>query len=243
MSKFVRIAMFSGPRNISTTMMRAFEIRPDTAVYDEPYYACYLKESGAPHPMRDEILAAMPSGWNEVDALLAAPPKGGERFVFEKHIAFHFAASNHLNWIKECRVFQLIRNPRAMVASYKNKYDDVAPIIDSLKIQRRILEDCEAKRAPCPVVDSEDIQKNPEGILRALCDALDMPFMKEMLSWPAGRRNSDGIWASHWYDAVESSTGFRPYREKDIDLSPELEAIAAECLPDYEFFHSRRLVV
>ena len=237
----IRIAMFSGPRNISTTMMRAFENRPDTVVSDEPFYACYLKESGAPHPMRADIMAAMPTDRREVAAQLTAAPPEGAAISFEKHIAFHFANGAPLDWLDGARVIHLIRDPRAMIASYRNKYGDAAPIIDSLKVQRRLYEEAQARGAPGPVVASEDIQRDPAGVLTALCAALGIPFTDKMLSWPAGPRDSDGVWAAHWYDAVLSSTGFRPYREKTVNLSTDLEAFAEACRPDYEFFHSRRL--
>ncbi len=241
MPNAVRIAMFSGPRNISTTLMRSFENRPDTVVFDEPFYACYLKESGAPHPMRDAVLAAQPVEWAKVIKQLEAPPPQGASISFQKHIAFHFTGDAPLDWVKGARIFILIRDPRAMVASYKNKYDDVAPIMDSFGIQRRIYNECLARGAPCPIVDARDILQQPKAMLRALCKELDIAFTDEMLAWPAGRRAADGVWAPHWYDAVEASTGFRPYRESDIALPPDLEAVAEACRSNYEFFHKRRL--
>lgn len=232
----IRIAMFSGPRNISTTMMRAFENRPDTIVWDEPFYGCYLKESGALHPMRDDILAAMSTDRSTVVETLRTPTRNQISFSFEKHIAFHFRESDDFSWLKGARLFHLIRDPRAMVASYKKKYEDAAPIIDSLKIQRQLYEN-----TPTPVVDAEDVLKNPEGVLRRLCITLGVPFTDKMLHWPAGPRESDGVWAPHWYDAVLASTGFKPWQEKPVALSKEMEKVAAACLPDYEFFHQLRL--
>lgn len=234
----IRIAMFSGPRNISTTLMRAFENRPDTIVWDEPFYACYLKETGAQHPMRDEILAAMPTDRRIVTEQLNAPVGENISISFEKHIAFHFPENIEVDWLKGAQMFHLIRDPRAMVASYQNKYGDVTPIIDSLKLQRKLFE-----IMPAPVINAEDVLKNPEGVLRALCTALDIPFTDRMLSWPAGQRKSDGVWAPHWYDAVLLSTGFKPWQEKPVELSPEMEKIADACLSDYEFFHTRRLSI
>lgn len=233
--------MFSGPRNISTTMMRSFENRPDTAVFDEPFYAWYLKESGAPHPMRAETLAAQPSAWNDVVDWLAAPLPGGATISFQKHIAFHFADAPPLDWLDGARVMMLIRDPAAMVASYKNKYDDVAPIIDSFKIQRRIYEALAERGAPCPIVDARDVLTDPAGMLRALCAALGIPYSDSMLSWPAGPRDSDGAWGPHWYDAVIASTGFNLYRERTIELPPPLRDIADACRDDYAFFHELRL--
>ena len=233
--------MFSGPRNISTTMMRAFENRPDTIVHDEPFYAAYLSESGAPHPMRQEILDAQSCVRADVIADLNAKPAGDEPISFEKHIAFHFAKFDDYDWLKGVRIVQLIRDPFAMVASYANKYNDVAPIIDSLTVQRRIFEFATANGQSTPVVDARDVLEAPEAMLQALCDALDIPFDKAMLRWPRGRRASDGVWAPHWYDAVEKSTGFQPYQEKEICLSPAHEEIAAACRPDYDFLYERRL--
>jgi hypothetical protein len=234
------IAMFSGPRNISTTMMRAFENRADTAVVDEPFYACYLKASGAPHPMRDDVLRAQPNEWSAVVHALKQPPAGGEPIFFQKHIAFHFAGGAPLDWIDDACVFHLIRDPRAMVASYANKYEDVAPVIDSYRMQRLI---DERAGGACPVVDARDVLMDPEGVLRALCAALGVDFINDMLAWPAGRRDTDGVWAPHWYDAVEASTGFKPYMEKTLRLTPAQEDVAAQCRDDYEFFHNRRIVV
>ena len=233
----IRIAMLSGPRNISTTMMRAFENRPDTVVSDEPFYGCYLAESGAPHPMREDILAAMETDRDIVAQTLKAPPPDGAAISFEKHIAFHLSHDDGFNCLRGARVFHLIRSPRAMIASYQKKYDDLAPLIDSLKIQRALYE-----AAPAPVIDAEDVLKNPAGALRALCAALDITFTDDMLRWPAGRRDSDGVWAAHWYDAVCASTGFKPWREPLIELSAEMETVAQGCQPDYEFFHKRRLI-
>ncbi|NNE40851.1 MAG: HAD family hydrolase [Marinicaulis sp.] len=237
----IRISMFSGPRNISTTMMRAFENRADTIVHDEPFYAAYLSESGAQHPMRQAILDTQPHAREDVVANLEKNPTDGENISFEKNIAFHFAKYDDDDWLKGVRIIQLIRDPRAMVASYANKYDDVAPIIDNLTVQRRIFDFAEANGQPTPVVDASDMLKAPKAMLRALCSALDIRFDEAMLNWPAGRRDSDGVWGAHWYDAVEKSTGFQPYLEREIHLSGAHEEIAEACRPDYEFFYARRI--
>lgn len=230
-----RIAMLSGPRNISTTIMRSFENRPDADVKDEPFYGWYLELTGALHPMREEIISAMPCKWERVIANLREE-SSPHPLQFEKHIAFHFVDAPDFNWLKDARVFHLIRDPRAMVASYKAKYDDVTPIAESYRIQRTLYE-----AEPAPVIDAQDVLRAPEAMLKALCKSLDIPFHKSMLSWPAGPRKSDGTWAPHWYDAVWSSTGFRPYREQEIQLPDDLERIAQASSADYRFFHERRL--
>lgn len=243
MTKFpIRIGMWAGPRNISTTMMRAFENRPDTAVLDEPFYAAYLRASGAGHPMREEILASLPLSWAGAVDLLDGPVPHNRDIYFHKHIAYHIAdAELDLNWLLRQRTFLLIRDPCAMVASYAKKFDDVAPIAASFEVQSRILDFLTARGLPCPVVDASDVLKDPGAMLTGLCKALGIPFTDNMLSWPPGPRESDGVWAPHWYDAVTKSDGFKPFETHEIQLTPELAAIARACASPYEFLHERRL--
>ena len=237
----IKIAMWAGPRNISTTIMRSFENRSDATVVDEPFYACYLAKSGAQHPMRDEILKAQSNDWDTVIKSFDQLTPAGERLFFEKHIAFHYGPERSLDWLISHRVFLLIRNPIEMVASYSQKFDDVAPIKDSLVVQKRIFDLLSERGQPCPVIDSKDVLLNPESQMRDLCSALDIPFEENMLSWPVGRRETDGVWGAHWYDAVEKSTGFNEYREREIDLPEDLQTIANECASLYEYFHNRRI--
>lgn len=245
MTSPVQINMWAGPRNISTTMMRAFEIRSDTQVIDEPFYAYYLRHSGAAHPMRNEAMASLPTSYNDVVALLNQPVEPSAPINFRKHIAFHLADTpmQPVDWITTQKSFLLIRDPRAMVASYAKKFDDVAPITASLEVQKHIYDTLIDNAATCPIVDASDILKNPASILSLLCAALEIPFSEKMLNWPAGPRASDGIWAPHWYDAVVKSTGFNKYQPKEIQLSAELEEIANQCMPIYAELFDNRLTV
>jgi len=245
MKATIPIHMFSGPRNISTTMMRAFENRPDTAVVDEPFYARYLARTGADHPYRKETLAAQPHDADGVFAWLAeggpAHGKPGADYLLCKHIAYHFEPGFPLDFLLRGRAFLLIRDPARMVASYAKKSGAVAPIIDSFRVEASILDFLEAKGRPCPVIDSADILAAPEAMLRGLCAALDMPFSPAMLAWPAGSRASDGAWAPHWYDAVNASTGFNAPPDAPASLTPELAAVAERCRADFEKLRARRL--
>lgn len=243
MIKPTRIAMFSGPRNISTAMMRSFENRTDTEVVDEPFYAAYLLNSGAQHPMREAILHAQPTGFDEVLAQLRAQPTNGAKYFFEKHIAFHFPTDQHWDWINEAKVFLLIRSPIEMAASYVKKYDDYSPIGDSFRIQKAILSHCLEHGMACPILSAEDILINPEGMLRELCGILSIPFSNRMLSWPAGPRRSDGVWAPHWYDRVVQSTGFSPYQRQKLCVSPAVRAIIDACHNEFEYLYERRLTL
>ncbi len=232
----VRIAMWSGPRNISTAMMRSFEARGDCAVMDEPFYAAFLGATGLDHPMRAEVLAAQPNDWRDVVAALLAPPPGGEPVVYQKHMTHHMLPDFGIDWMAECRNAFLIRDPARVLASYVRKRGEVT--LEDIGVARQAeLFDREADclgRAP-PVVDGADVLRDPAGVLARLCVALDIPWTTRMLGWPSGRRASDGVWAPAWYDAVERSTGFAPPSdESPISLPKDLQAIADAARPAYD---------
>lgn len=237
-----RIAMWSGPRNISTALMRAFENRADCAVVDEPLYAHYLAETGAEHPMRAEVLASQPTDWRAVAADLTAPLPAGVTVHYQKHMSHHLLPGIGRAWLRDLTHAFLIREPRAMLASYHQKHTAVE-LTDLGLPQQVALYDwltAELGTAP-PVIDSRDVLRDPRGLLTALCNHVGIAFDEAMLTWPAGPRASDGVWAPHWYDAVLRSTGWQPYAEKPIALSPDLEALAAQAQPLYERLFARRL--
>ena len=209
MSEPVRIAMWSGPRNISTAMMRSFEARGDCAVTDEPFYGAYLVGSGIDHPLREESLATMPTDWRVVAESVVGPVPGGRPIWYQKHMPHHMLPGFGLAWVAQCRNAFLIRDPLAVLASYTRTRPGVA-LEDLGFVQQWELFEAEAERlghAP-PVIDATDVLADPRGTLSALCRALDIPFTEKMLSWPAGRRATDGIWGRVWYGSVERSTGF-----------------------------------
>jgi hypothetical protein len=246
MSQAVRIAMWSGPRNISTAMMRAFENRDDTSVIDEPFYAAYLKETGIVHPMRDEVLRSQPTDWREVVRGLVGAVPQGRAIYYQKHMTHHMVPGFGRAWICACRNAFLIRAPEDVLASYTQKRDEVA-LADIGFVQQRELFDAECERlskAP-PVIESSDVLKDPRAALSALCEALEVPFSEKMLAWPAGKRASDGVWAPAWYDAVERSTGFSPPRPsaKSDDLRDDLKHIAEAARPHYERLQAFKLKI
>jgi hypothetical protein len=240
----IRIALWSGPRNISTAMMRAFENRPDAAVVDEPFYAAWLAASGADHPMREEILASQPTDWAAVAATLTGPVPGGRAIFYQKHMAHHVTAETPLGWMAACRHAFLIRAPEDVLASYIVRRAEVT-LEDIGFPQQAALLEREADRlgAPPPVIDARDVLENPTATLRALCTALGIPFLDAMLHWPPGRRDTDGVWAPAWYDAVERSTAFAPPRPPTTlaDLDPALRPIAEAARPIYEELAKHRI--
>ena len=224
----VRIAMWSGPRNISTAMMRSFENRGDAAVSDEPFYAAYLAGTGIDHPMREESMASQPQDWRVVAESLAGPVPGGKRIWYQKHMTHHMLPDFGLDWCASCRNAFLIRDPVAVLASYTQKRPDVALADLGFERQWELFErEADRLGAAPPVIDADDVLANPRGMLSALCAALDIPFSEKMLAWPAGRRATDGIWGAVWYAAVERSTGFAPPRaEAPPTLAERLKPLA-----------------
>jgi len=233
----IRIAMWSGPRNISTAMMRSFENRPDTAVLDEPFYAAYLAASGAQHRMRDEVLASQPNDWRDVVTGITGPVPGGRRVFYQKHMTHHMWPDFGVDWTAGFTNAFLIREPERVLASYVRKQHNAT--LADIGVERQAeLFDREADRlgrAP-PVMEGVDVLADPEAALSRLCAALGIAFDPHMLSWPAGRRETDGVWAPAWYDAVERSTSFQAQAEDEGPprLDGELQRVADAARPYYE---------
>ncbi len=240
----VRIAMWSGPRNISTAMMRAFENRPDTSVSDEPFYAAYLAATGLDHPMRDDILAAQPQDWRIVAEAVTGRVPGARPIWYQKHMTHHMLPDFGRDWIGGVTNAFLIRPPEAVLASYVEKRAEVTLAEIGLPQQVELF-DRIADRLGCtpPVVEASDVLRDPRGMLERLCSACGIGFDTRMLSWLAGRRESDGVWAPAWYDKVERSTGFSaPRRESDLSALPDrLRPIAEAGRPLYDKLARHRL--
>lgn len=237
-----RIAMWSGPRNISTAMMRAFENRPDCVVWDEPFYAAELARSGRDHPMRNETIAA---GETDPDRVVARvlgapgdPDKPDATIFYQKHMTHHMLDGFDRSWIAQVRNAFLIRDPVRVLASYTRTWEQVT-LADIGYVQQTEIFESVADRlghAP-PVIESADVLADPRGMLTALCAALAIQFREEMLSWPPGRRKSDGVWAPAWYANVERSTGFAappPDASAPVALPPHLQRMADAARPHYE---------
>jgi hypothetical protein len=223
-------------------MMRSFGSRSDTHVSDEPFYGCFLKASGADHPMRDEVIAAMDCDWSSVMASLSGPTPGGEPVWYQKHMWHHMVGPvGYGNFAGFTHAF-LIREPDRMIASYLRKREVAAFEDFGLERQAEFFER-EADRlghAP-PVIDAHDVLANPERILSKLCLALGISWDRNMLAWEPGRRETDGPWAPHWYAAVEASCGFGPPETEPIGLPEEARQLADRCRPYYERLAEYRL--
>ena len=242
MTAGLRIAMWSGPRNISTALMRAWENRGDTAVIDEPFYAYYLLNTGANHPGREAVIASQPTDWRTVARALTGPIPGGKAIWYQKHMTQHILADMPLEWLEGLVNCFLIRAPEEVVASFTLNRPDAALWELGFEQQARLFEHiCEHSGAPPPVIDASDVLKNPAGMLRAVCTRLGIAFSEAMLHWPAGPRGSDGVWARYWYQAVEHSTGFEPYKPRSITLTAFQSRLAEQCRPFYTRLSAHRL--
>ena len=243
MSEPLRIAMWSGPRNISTAMMRAWENREDCAVSDEPLYAHYLAETGLDHPGRDEVIADGETDWRKVVDALLGPSPGDAPVWYQKHMTHHLLPHIDHGWIGSLRNVLLIRDPREVVASYVKSRAEVAPDDIGLRQQVELYDELAAGGEAPPVIDSGDFLRAPEAHLRALCDWLGIAFSERMLRWPRGPRASDGIWAPHWYAHVWASTGFEAPEPRSIELTAEAQRVVYACQPHYARLHALRLRV
>jgi len=238
----VRVAMWSGPRNISTAMMRAWSSRADTIVCDEPLYARYLARTGADHPARDEIIRTHETDTERIVARLLGPVPAGIRVFYQKHMAHHLLDGDDLGWIDRLTNALLIRDPREMILSFIKIVPDPRPADLGLPQQARLFERIGARRGTTPtVIDARDVLDDPRGTLSALCARLGVPFDEAMLSWEPGRRQTDGLWARHWYAGVERSTGFAPHQPREGEVPARLGGVLDECRDLYDRLARHRL--
>ncbi|ESR22673.1 hypothetical protein [Lutibaculum baratangense] len=239
----LRIAMWSGPRNISTAMMRSFGSRADTVVSDEPFYAAYLAMTGIDHPMKNEVIAAGETDPRKVEEMLLAPLPAGRRVFYQKHMTHHMIEGIGRDWIDRVTNVFLIRDPNRVLASYVRKREAVdASDVGFLK-QEEIFDRVADRlgEAP-PVIDSHDVLADPEGTLTALCERLGLDFDRCMLAWEPGIRTTDGVWAHHWYQSVAASRGFSPPPAVEpAPLPPHLLHIAEAVRPAYDKLRAHRI--
>lgn len=232
----IRIAMWSGPRNISTAMMRSFGGRSDCVVTDEPFYGAFLKTTGFQQPMADRVIASMDCNWNSVTQTMRGPVPGGKTIWYQKHMPHHMVLDVSISDFPGHRHAFLIRDPLRVVASYAAKRVEVT--VDDLGYERQLeyVDQAVQMSGKAPIVlDSADILSEPEGHLKALCSALDISWDPGMLQWKTGTRETDGIWASHWYNRVVETREFgKPEKNGSPDLTAAEQRIADESRPFYE---------
>ena len=247
----LRIAMWSGPRNISTAMMRAWENRKDTVVWDEPFYGHYLEQTGIPHPGADEVIADQGTDWRAIAAECAnGPIANGPRgyigsppaIFYQKHMTMHLLPRIDRGWLSNVVNCFLIRSPKEVIASYAKVRSDLT-LEDLGFVQQAALFDFVIKiSGEIPlVIDSTDFLGDPESMLVKICQRLGIPFRTEMIAWPEGPRDSDGVWAKYWYDNVWASTTFGPHTEKSIHLDDEQARICSDAQPYYDMLYQYRL--
>jgi hypothetical protein len=230
----VRLAMWSGPRNISTAMMRAWENRPDTSVWDEPLYAHYLATTGLTHPGGVEIMAAGLTDWREVADRATGPIPHGATVFYQKHMTHHLLPAISRDWLTNLTHVFLIRDPREVLLSYTRGRESVTLADIGFTQQTELFDWLTTHQGQTPlVIDSGDFLRAPQAYLEKLCQHVGIPFFDTMLTWPAGPRDSDGVWAPHWYSSVENSTGFAPWRPRAGTLTGELAAIESAARPHY----------
>lgn len=237
----MKIAGWSGPRNMSTAMMYSFAARGDCTVLDEPFYAAFLEKTGLDHPMREVVIEVGETDPHAVRRACLDDPSGSETHVYQKHMAHHMLEGMPLDWLGEVANLFLIRHPARVVASYAAKRE--RPVADDLGAARlrEIYEAVLALGQRPAIVDTTDLRANPAGLLEALCDHVGLPWTEKMLAWPPGGHADDGPWATHWYGAAHRSTGFAGPEGDLPELSGDLAGLAASMMADYEALAEMRL--
>ena len=239
----LRLAMWSGPRNISTALMRSWGNRDDSFVCDEPLYAHYLVQTRRPHPMAEEVIASQEQDWHKVVAWLTGPVPRGKTVFYQKHMSHHLLPQVGRDWLLRVSNAFLIRHPREVLPSFDEKFERETLLPDTGYPQQvEIFEYIRRQTGTvCPVVDAADLLANPRAVLIKLCVALGIPFQEAMLCWARGRRDTDGVWARHWYNSVETTTCFEQRAPKNNPLPDRLRNLYEQCLPYYETLAVHRI--
>jgi hypothetical protein len=237
-----RIAMWSGPRNLSTALLRSWGNREDTHVVDEPFYAHYLTRKETNHPGVDEVIASHETDWAKVAAQLTGPLPPGKTVLYQKHMAHHLMPHMDRSWLTGMVNCFLIRDPREVLNSLSKKMPSPT-VLDTGFPQEAALFDHvrEQTGSVPPVIDARDVLKNPEAVLRLLCERVGVPFSDRMLSWPPGTRDTDGVWGKHWYANVNASTGFQVYTPRGETLAAEHDDVYRASLVHYRKLYEHRL--
>ena len=239
----VRIAMWSGPRNISTAMMRAWGNRRDTFVVDEPFYAYYLKQTRVNHPGAKEVMAHGETDWRKIVVQLTGDVPGGRRIFYQKQMTHHLLPEIDRSWLGAVTNCFLIRDPAEVIVSYIKKKND--PTLEDIGfIQQAEIFDwvCEQTGRIPTVIDANDVLASPARVLRLLCEAVKVEFTDAMLSWAPGLRETDGVWAKHWYGEVATSTRFRqPCKGEPTPVPKHLTEICNRSRAYYDQLYEYRL--
>lgn len=232
----MKIAMWSGPRNLSTAMLYAFGNREDFAAWDEPFYAAYLQETGIDHPMRSEVLSAHETDPMRVASTISGPVPEGKKHWYMKHMGFHMCGGFPLAWARECVNIHLIRHPARVVASYAAKRE--SPTLQDIGFQQQIEM---FENFPGPVIDSYDVRRDPEGMLKKLCETIGLEWDDAMLKWSSGPKPYDGAWAPHWYKSVHGSSEFAGAEGPLPTLNAPLDDLAEQAMPFYRELEALKL--
>ena len=229
------IACWSGPRNISTALMRSWSSRKDTFVTDEPFYAYYLKETQINHPMHKKIINHYLSDYDEIVNHLINEKPNQKNIWYQKHMAHHLIDLNKIDWIKKCENCILIRHPKEVINSYtaKNKLNSVTEL--GYPQQFEIAKFLKKSNLRFKIIDSADLLKNPKEVLLDWCESINIKFDESMLHWKRGSHPNDGIWWQHWYNNVIETTGFQKYEKKDISIENEYDSIYNDSMEYYNY--------
>ena len=239
-----RVAMWSGPRNISTALMYSFENRSDCYATDEPLYASFLVNSGTPHPGAKEVIENNESEVGKIIKTLTGPIPDKKQIWYQKHMCHHLPPDSDISWIDNFKNCFLIRDPREVLLSLSKITESIDLLSTGLPQQLTIFKHVikSSGKIP-PVIDSADVLEDPESILSVLCESIGIPFSKRMLSWKPGPRNCDGLWGKYWYDSVWKSSGFSPPTPKDGELSEHLHSVLEESTMIYQELREMRIRV
>ena len=234
------VACWSGPRNISTALMRSWSSRVDTFITDEPFYSYYLNETKLKHPMYSEIISKYPTTYSEIVNYLIDEIPENKKIWYQKHMAHHILDLTNIEWIANCENCILVRHPKEVINSYtkKNELNSVEDL--GYAQQYEIIKFLKKLNKSFIIIDSSELLKNPEESLSIWCKKMNIKFYESMLSWEKGNSIYDGIWWKSWYDNVINTTGFQKFEKKDITIENKYDSIYNESMKYYNYLKENK---
>jgi len=235
-----RICLWSCPRNVSTALMYAFAQHPQVSVVDEPFYAHYLSTHSVVHPMHEQVIASQNTVLDLVIDKVVLK-QDSTPSIFIKNMAHHLN-DVHAPFLDQLEHVFLIREPEQMLTSLIKNIPQPTILDTGYEKQFDLFMRLKEAGKPFCILDSERLLNNPEQQLKQLCAHLKLPFSRKMLSWNAGPRPEDGVWAEHWYSNVHKSTGFKAFERKSDKVPADLLPLLEKCNYYYEQLKAEALV-
>ncbi len=239
------LALWAVPRSTSTAFEWMMRQRGDFHCLHEPFGEVWYQGEDPDWPRLQEDSVRTPgltyeSTWADMLALAKDGP------VFTKDFPHYITSLWTPEWLANFRHSFLIRNPAKTVTSMFKHWPDFDIRETAFAEQRELFDKLtEIHGTPPPVIDSDDLLADPHTMVERWCNAVDIPFVAEALSWEPGARDEVSWWdGGSFHENLRGSDGLKPQPKTSIDIADapdRVKAVVDELMPHYEHLHAHRI--